>query len=71
MKLLNKDVPPSGCIQLGWVGEEVQEDPEAVTGSVVEFAFGPVDNSYVATSYPYRPHYAKDDPREKPRSIAT
>ena len=66
MEKLDKDVPPSGCIKLGWKGEELDE-PQRVSGSVVEFAFGPVDNSYVATSYPYRPHYAKYDER----SIAT
>jgi len=33
-------------------------EDQAVSGSVVEFAFGLEENSYLATSYPHRPHLA-------------
>ncbi len=47
-------------VELNWDQEEIDE-PREVTGSVVEFAFGPDDNSYFATSYPYRAEYADKD----------
>jgi hypothetical protein len=41
-----------------WDDEDVQNEPKAVTGSVVEFAFGDAPHSYFVTSYPYRAEYA-------------
>lgn len=52
----------TGCQILDWEGWELEETTD-VNGSVFEFAFGPRDQSYFATSYPYRPQYAKDDKR--------
>jgi hypothetical protein len=53
--------PQSPTGRLGaWNEEESDEvEEESVTGSVVEFAFGPKDRSYFATSYPYRAEYAE------------
>lgn len=34
---------------LNWGGEELIEEPR-VTGSVVEFSFGPCDDCYIATT---------------------
>jgi hypothetical protein len=48
---------------LNWEGEELVEEAR-VTGSVVEFSFGPCDDCYIATSYPYRADYAVDDIRK-------
>jgi hypothetical protein len=52
----------TGRRTLDWEGWELVE-PTEVTGSVFEFAFGPRDQCYVATSYPYRPQYAENDVR--------
>lgn len=41
--------------RLEWDGPP---EDQAVSGSVVEFAFGLDENSYLATSYPHRPHLA-------------
>jgi hypothetical protein len=42
---------------LDWEKEQIPEARE-VSGSVMEFAFGPNENSYLATSYPHRAEYA-------------
>lgn len=52
----------TGSRVLKWEGWELDE-PAKVTGSVVEFAFGPREQCYIATSYPYRPQYAEKDVR--------
>ena len=57
---------PLNSLTLPHMGEPVSKrlewggppEDQAVSGSVVEFAFGLDENSYLATSYPHRPHLA-------------
>lgn len=57
--------PQSSTRVMGaWNEEDSEElEEEMVTGSVVEFAFGPNPASYFATSYPYRAEYAEKSDR--------
>ena len=53
LTLLHMGEPVSKLLKWGGPPED-----QAVSGSVVEFAFGLDENSYLATSYPHRPHLA-------------
>jgi hypothetical protein len=57
-------------VVLDWEQEQIAESDD-VTGSVVEFAFGPDDNSYFATSYPHRAEYAKTEDKRKVAKCVT
>jgi hypothetical protein len=56
-----EDIPSPYSQVLNW--GEPEETETAVTGSVVEFAFGLQPNSYFVTSYPHRPHLASLEDR--------
>src|SRR2546421_13052651 len=53
LSFLHMGEPVSKLLEWGGPPED-----QAVSGSVVEFAFGLEENSYLATSYPHRPHLA-------------